>query len=376
VETEMNRPALDTAHKLLKRRKFPQVITILESRADVYENDFDYYLTLGIACLYVGDAGNAASYFSRAREIKLTDSQLLLGQAAIFLRRGDTDRAMQYYLDILNNEPGNETALEAMEFIRTHSDYTTICKWVDSGKIERFYPQLGMNPDVIRNSVLFGLAAGAMISLCIVFWPKPRHPSIGPRANLERFVLTSSEQRNAQEKDLSGTTVRYLLDNEAINKSYEDAMQYFQDSRDNAAQVELNRLLNSNASFSIKQKARQLMAYLAVPTFDTLLDNYTYTQVAKDPVLYLDCWVVWSGRVSNAEPLDNGSWRCDLLVGYEDMKNVEGIVPLTFTPAPAPPIDGERAVRILGKIGDDSGHIVLAGKSVYQPLNGKGLPPE
>src|SRR5574344_1303780 len=95
VQTDMNRSVLETAHILLKRRKFEQTITLLESRREFYENDFDYYLTLGTACLYVGDAGTAASYFNKAREIKLTDSRLLLGQAAIFLRRGDTERAVQ-----------------------------------------------------------------------------------------------------------------------------------------------------------------------------------------------------------------------------------------------------------------------------------------
>lgn len=370
----MSASVLDTAHFLLKRHKFSQVITLLESRSELYENDFDYYLTLGIACLYIGDAGNASSYFGRAREIKLTDTRLLLGQAAIFLRRGDTDRAIQYYLEVLTNEPGNETAQGAMEFIRHNGDYTTICKWTDSGRIEQFYPPLGVNPDIVRNCIMVGLAVGLVFSLFMVFWPKPRHPQIGPRANLEKLVLTASEQRNAQEKDMSGTVVHYLLDNAAINKSYADAMQYFQDKRDNAALVEINRLLNSNASFAVKQKATILMTYLQDPTFDTLLDNYTYDQVAKDPALYLDCWIVWSGRVSNATELENGGWRCDLLVGYEDMKHVDGIVQLTFNPAPTPPIDGEKAVRILAKIGDDSGRIVLTGKSVYQPLTGRTLP--
>lgn len=370
----MNRSVLDSAHTLLKRRKFPLAIKILESNAELYENDFDYYLTLGTACLYVGDAGSAASYFGKAREIRLTDSNLLLGQAAIFLRRGDTERALQYYLEVLENDPENEIAKAAMSFIRDYGDYTIICKWVDTGKIKRFYPPLGVNPDVLRNCILGGIAAGLLVSLLIIFAPKPRNTSVGPRANLEKLELTSVEKKNAQEKDLSGTVVRYLLSNEQINKCYEDAMQYFQDKRDNACTVELNRLLNSNASFAVKQKATVLLTYLAEPAFDTLLDNYTYSEVASDPALYLDAWVVWSGRISNAELLPNGDWRCDLLVGYENMKNVEGIVPLTFSPAPQPEIDGERAVQILAKIGDDSGHIVLKGKSVYQPLMGKELP--
>ena len=78
--------------------------------------------------------------------------------------------------------------------------------------------------------------------------------------------------------------------------------------------------------------------------------------------------------VRNAEELANGAWRCDLLVGYENMKTVEGIVPLTFDPAPVPSIDGERAVQVLAQITLDSGRISLKGKSVYQPLMGKELP--
>lgn len=370
----MSRSVLDSAHMLLKRRKFSLAISILESNAEIYEEDFDYYITLGTACLYVGDAGSAASYFGRAREIKLTDTNLLLGQAAIFLRRGDTERAIQYYLEILENDPSNSTAKEAMEFIRTHGEYTEICKYVDSGKICRFYPPLGVNPDVIRNIILATVAACIIIVTAARFIPKPRHSSIGPRANLEKLELTSDEHRNPQEKDLSGTVVQYILSDEQINKCYENAMQYFQDKRDNACLVEINRLLNSNASFSIKQKSNVLKSYLAEPTFDSLVDNYTYTQVANDPLLYLDAWVVWSGRVSNAEELANGAWRCDLLVGYENMKTVEGIVPLTFDPAPVPSIDGERAVQVLAQITLDSGRISLKGKSVYQPLMGKELP--
>ena len=60
---------------------------------EIYEDNYEFYLTLGIACLYVGDIGAASSYFQLARRIKLTDTRLLMGQAAIFLRRGDTARA-------------------------------------------------------------------------------------------------------------------------------------------------------------------------------------------------------------------------------------------------------------------------------------------
>ena len=104
---------LATAKKMMRRRQFDKAITILQSRAEIYEDNFDYYLLFAIACLYVGDTGTASAYFQKARKIRITDTTLLLGQAALFLRRGNTDRALQYYLDVLDYEPGNKIAQNA-----------------------------------------------------------------------------------------------------------------------------------------------------------------------------------------------------------------------------------------------------------------------
>ena len=57
------------------------------------------------------------------------------------------------------------------------------------------------------------------------------------------------------------------------------------------------------------------MSYLSSPTFDTISDNPSYEDAVKNPVLYEDCYAVWSGRVSNAVT-QGTSYRFDLLVGY------------------------------------------------------------
>jgi hypothetical protein len=113
-----------------------------------------------------------------------------------------------------------------------------------------------------------------------------------------------------------------------------------------------------------------LKTYLEVPTFDSLLDNYTYAQVAQDPLLYIDCYVAWSGRIANAQNFANGSWAADLLVGYETMQTVDGRVYIFFDPAPQPAVDATKAVRVLGKLGLQDNEVVLTGRSVYQPMDG------
>ena len=73
----MAQDALTIAWRFMRRRKFATAIKLLEARQEIYEDNFEYYVILGIACLYVGDIGSSSSYFQRARKIKLTDTRLL-----------------------------------------------------------------------------------------------------------------------------------------------------------------------------------------------------------------------------------------------------------------------------------------------------------
>ena len=206
----MAKDVLTEARKLMRLRFFEKAIITLEARSSYYEDNFDYYLLLAIAYLYTGDTGSATVYFQKARQIRLTDTDLLLGQAALFLRRGDTARAIQYYLDILEYDPQNKIAHKAMEFIRTKGDYETICKWVDIGKIEEFYPSVGISPVKIMGVVIPLLACILGFLLVFTLFPKAYTPS-GNRVDLSDLTLSIDERKNLQESDLSSGAYKYIL---------------------------------------------------------------------------------------------------------------------------------------------------------------------
>ena len=361
----MAKDALSLAWLDMRRRRFATAIGRLEAKADIYEENFEYYLTMGIACLYVGDIGASSSYFQMARRIKLTDTRLLLGQAAIFLRRGDTARALQYYLEIKENDPLNKTADAAMEFIRVHGNYDTICRWVDTGKIEQFYPPLGSNPDRLALISIAGAAFLLGSLVAFIFFPRGKQYT-GPRADLTKLELSSEEKSDAKEKALSTQSYAFVLSNKEINRRYDNALKYFQAHRDNAAQIEVNTILNSDASVAVKKKARLLMGYFEIPDFDTITDVPSLTDVAANPALYIDCWVNWGGKLSNAVAYEDGSYVCDLLVGDDSLAKYEGTVRVHFDAAPA--VELSRAVKILGKISLEDGFVCLAGRAVYQSI--------
>lgn len=371
----MGKTILQQARLLMSQRRFGFATRLLESYEENYKGSFEYYLALGTSYLYLGYDGEAAKYYQLAREVKINNTELLIGQGAIYLKRGDIPHAVQYYLNVKDIDPNNEVALNALEFIhRNSTNFSEIQKLKANGKIKAFYPPIGINPLIIRNCVMAGLLLGIIISLFIVFWPKEKVKYNGPRGDLSAQKLTTGEKKNAVSQDLSTSAVHYILDNDEINSSYEDAIMYWQEKRDNPARVEINRLINSNASPSIKQKAIILKSYLSDDmTFDRLSekDNYTYEKVESDHILYDGCFVSWTGAIADPGNADDGSWYCTLLVGYETGKHMAGSVNVIFRPENVSPVNTDRPIRILGVVNEVGGKIYLDGRSIYQPVSGK-----
>ncbi len=412
----MTQSVLQFARKLMRRRKFSRVIHLLESERKHYNGSYEYYLALGTSCLYVGDYGNAWKHYANARRIKNQGTELNLGQAVILLIRGDIGQAVQYYLDVQSVNPNNVIAAEALEFIRkSNNNSDLISAYVDSGKIERFYPPLGINPDTIRNCVFVGLLLGLCISAGVVIGyfrtrPKVEKPvdpktqflqdmqlsegeKISPSQGYYRpvpvpgqgSVASDSQDWPAGEQAGMPEVLTQLSDAE-IKSGYEKALDLVIKERDNAAHVELNRILRSNAADSIKAKANDLLTslYKIQPAFGTLRDNFSYKQVVQDPGLYDGCYVEWKGRIANPVQAEDGNISFDLLEGYDTKVVLEGIVrvfiPETLTRQSIDgkmvsivKLDTEKPVRVLGIVQQVGDTFILNGVSVNQPVKGDVL---
>ncbi|MDR0556860.1 MAG: tetratricopeptide repeat protein [Treponema sp.] len=328
-----------------------------------------------MACLYSSDFGGAFTYFKRAREIKPQDPSILLGFAALYMRRRETDRALDMYLETLDINPNNKTAKKALKIIRKYSGTDYLSDWIDAGKFSSLYPPL---PKVKRNpariiaslacaTVVFVVVYGALIGLKVMPLPENTLFKRAFKATSERggWMATSLDQEERERPVETGGSYRYILTRSQVLSMYEDARKLFTTYNDEKAKVFLNRIIGSNASEAIRTKASLLISYMDVPGFDTLKDRISYLEVMEDPFLYRDCYVIWRGMATNLA-VEQNSTSFDFLVGYDTRTKLEGLVPAMFNFSVA--VNPERPLEILGKVTplQDGGAIRLEGTAIHQ----------
>ncbi len=355
----MPQSLLRQASRLYRRRRYAQVIRLLESQIFRFRENPVFFYLLGCSCLRLGDLGGAESYLRRANQLRPQDAPTLLGLAAIHLKRGETEPALELWLQVTEFEPGNRRAGRGLELLRLAAASQDPQLLRDPRRIGRLLP--GVPPSArLLILPLAGLAAAALLAAGVFLLPRYL-PLRGPGGRpAVREVRLSAGQPAL---DSSPGAARYPLTERQIQESFEKTKRYLLQYRDNLATREVNRILLSNASAYVKEKARLLATFTRVPDFTTVRDSFAFREVAVDPPLYEGCFVVWRGKVANLR-VPGETLSFDLLVGYESQQQLHGVVPVAAAFA-AELSDGD-AVEVLGRIGLPSGKLALEAVSLHR----------
>jgi len=360
-------PLLNKAALLARKRDYEGALRILKAEEDRYYGSFKYYYLYALICLHSGSFVDALTNFRHARQIKMKDPSVMLGLAVLHLKRMDTVQAVDYYLDVKEIDPNNKTAKKALAVIRKYSAADALSDWLTPKRLAKLYPRIpaaAVKSRIIINSLLIIIAAlGLSVFLLIQFRVIPSPFKIrSPRPSAE-FVLSGLERGAPVEV---GGSYRYILTRDQALDLYDKALAFFTSYRDEAAKINLNRILESNASESLKNRSLLLLTYMEVPGFDNFNrnDNASYEDVRSEPVIYRDVYVIWRGMATNVEVTEEFT-RFDFLVGYDTRRILQGIVTVMFDIPVA--LNTERPLDVLGKIVLQEGDAFrLEGEAIYQ----------
>ncbi len=238
-------------------------------------------------------------------------------------------------------------------------------EFIDSGRLRTLFPPLPR-----RVSGSFFLAT-RFVSSCLqravylgVKFAAPWGAALADRLGAQRPGVSVIEIPS----DLSsfidiGTDFTFMYKESEVRKTFQKARSELLAYRDNLAVVDINRILLSNAAPAVKERARMLKGFVTPPTFDTVKDAWPYAAVSRQPALYDGSSVVWTGKVANLK-VAKSSLSFDLLVGYDQEKQLEGIVPVTVPFAAD--ISNGSAVVVLGQVLQSGTSPALLGISLHR----------
>jgi tetratricopeptide (TPR) repeat protein len=354
----MRAKSLGDARRLFRARKFPEVIRALEPEVFRFRESFDFYLLLGMSCLRTGDLGGAYSYLGRARQLNAEDERIILGLAAIHFKKGETDKALALWLECLESEPSNAVAKRGMGLLRKGLTREQMQDFADSGRMASLYPPLPPRIGLVKTTISISVV---LIAACISYFAyRALRPVVVERPGISEVEIPPDLPRLIE----AGTgSSRFTLTERQVSQAFRDAKRYLIAFRDNMAAVEINRILLSNATVPVKERARMLKAFIAAPDFTTFKDGFSYRDVVKEPALYDMASVVWSGKIANVA-FGKDAIRFDLLVGYAQEKELEGIVPVTMGFA-AELADGD-PYEILARVSSEDGSLRLECISLHR----------
>ncbi|WP_455381792.1 tetratricopeptide repeat protein [Salinispira pacifica] len=360
----MKSGTLKKAQSLYSRRRYAEVITLLEPQIFLYRENARFYYLLGVSCLQTDDTGGAYSYLKRGQQLDPDDTSILHALAAVHLKRRETNESLRLWLSLLDKDPKNRTARRALDIIKKNIEPGLLAEAVESGRIRSLYPRppLRLPRWLIAAAVLaFVLTpAGLLLAPTIKSALEPQPPQ---REGASMLTLDSV---GGDLTAYSGT-YRYILTPTEIRDTFARIQRYFNAYRDNLAMKETNRILNSNAAPALKQKAELFRSHLQKPDFVTFRDNFSYSEVTGDPYLYNGCYIRWKGKISNLSVTPQ-KISFDFLVGYEDEKVLQGVVPVVMNFAAD--LRNAQAVELIARVINTDGKISLEATSIRPILSG------
>jgi len=338
----MRSKTLKKAKQLFKAGKYSKVLIMLESQVFRYRQSFDFFYLLGMSCLHSSDYGGGYSYLQRAINLKPDDINTLAGLAVVHLKRQESSESLGRWFEILDIDPNNKLAKKGLEALKKNSKPEDLLEFINSEKFLFLLPNKSLRFPIYRNIIIiifivfFSIVISYFLYENFFISSSNKRPEISA-ITLSHFGTVSDDKQNV---------MFHYSDNE-IRKIFESIRKNFDNYNDNLAMRDINKLLLSNADKKTKEKVKLLSSYILVPDFSSLKSNFTYQEFIKNPKIYNNCYIHWKGRLSNLVIGEN-LISFDFLVGYDNKKVLEGIIPVILDFGAR--INSDFPIEILGEI--------------------------
>lgn len=353
---------LRQAWSLYKQGRFSSALESLEPKVFQHRENPAFFRILGLCCLRLGDWKGGETYLQRSLQLDEGDHRdTLLGLMAVAARRKDYGEAVKCGINLLDRDPKDKMAKKALARLRVALAGPEGSPGIDKETLGQWLPPYRRtNPRLRVWALRLVVAVVLAASLLTGIWWGFSLTTASPTSTLR---TGPESQPFPAQAVLSGTGFALTLTAEEVRSGWERAQKAFQSYQDSRARYEINRLLLSNATGAVKERARGLIPFLHAPDFARPEDSSSFQEVRVSPALYEGCTIRWAGVLANLV-LGDKKITFDLLLGYQDGQVVEGIVPVELKFAAL--LKNSQVVEVLGRVEIRDGSWFVQGTSLRE----------
>ena len=245
---------LGRAKKYFKRRRFSEVIRILEPQVFTYRENPTFYYLLGVSCLNTNDLAGSTSYLKRVIQLDKDHLNARLALAVIYLKKMEAEESIRLWLEILDDFPGNKIAKKGLDLVRENASPDKMIELAQTQKVNMLIPSTGFYlsfPIVLGLVSLFSCTILLFGGLAIKKYYESKKPVMRPE--ISAVII---------EKDMpiidSSEKAAIMLSEPEIKESFKKIKQLLEDYHDNIARKEINKILLSNASRTSQRASKNI----------------------------------------------------------------------------------------------------------------------
>ncbi len=332
------------AYALFKKRRYRECAEMLERLAPVAMGPYPIFLQA--LCCLLSDQLNKVE--GLLRKLKASDPAYLPAvQLELFLflkSAGDRGAALSRYLDAFQRFPADPFVRHGLKQVRDTADFPAFQR---QARLHEFVSIPHPRAGIARSRKRFlssrirlpvrGMVIGCVIAViaaaaALLIWQRQavlqlfrmdvRAPAVADSRDVD-IVTIEMDRHDLINKVQREKTRVFYYSNEEIFTDFNEARRRIKGGSFNEALVLLNRILSSNANFSVKEKAEYLRRFV-MNRDDREYSAVSFAEASRDPYLYTGVLVRWRGRVANLTRKD-GRMSFHLLAGYRGRDTFSGI---------------------------------------------------
>jgi len=340
-----NNPLLKEALRLARLKRHDDAVIVLERLTAVQHPDPYALFLLAVEYLQSGDIGRIEPVLKKVRAIDQNYQPMVRLELYLHLKGAENAAtALARYIEAIQRFPNDRHIIRAVSAIRRAHDFREFQR---SARLSDYVPldrPTGRRARVMsaRRTAWRGRVSGGMmrvvfliITVCVLAFVGARYGDLlvelvrtetkSASTDFERIdmAVIDGSRHDLIDKIRRESTPVFYYSNEEVVADFNDARALLKKERHNEALVLINKILNSNAGFSVKERADFLKKY-TLSIEERAYETVAFDTVAGKPYLYGGFAVEWKGTAANVKRKD-GKLMFNLMTGKGAANTFTGI---------------------------------------------------